>query len=163
MKKVLIFVTLLLAFSTTGLAQITKSGEDVQARSADAVQTVFVEPMVMETELVMVQGADKIGKITYTYRLRKKDYRKHFGGNLENLKAYTVYKASQEFGVDAIASSLFYFSMENNECTMVMTGFPIKYRKIRKADESDYGWMELLSPLPQVTPNAPVKKVFSKK
>lgn len=163
MKKVLILFAVLLAFSTSAMAQITRSGEDVQARSADAVQTVFVQPMVMETELVFVQDADEIGKVTYTYRLRKKDYRKHFGGNLENLKAYTVYKASQEYGVDAFASSLFYFKMENNDCTLVMTGFPVKYTKMRKASDSDYDWMELISPVPQLLSDTPVKRFRLKK
>ena len=158
MKKVLILFSVLLAFSSNALAQITRSEEVVQARSADAVQTVFVQPMVMETERVLVQGADEIGKVTYTYKLRKKDYRKHFGGTLENLKAYTVYKASQEYGVDAFAASLFYFKMENNDCLLVLTGFPIRYKKMRKATDPDYEWMGLLSPLPQIVTNAPVKR-----
>ena len=66
---------LLLAFSTGVKAQITRTGEDLQARSADAVQTVFVQPFVMETELLLVQGADEIGKVTYTYALSKKEFR----------------------------------------------------------------------------------------
>lgn len=157
MKHFFVFLAVLLAFSTSALAQITRTGEDLQARSADAVQTVFVQPMVMETEFVVVPGADEIGKVTYTYNLSKKDFRKHFGGNLENLKAYTVYKASKEFGVDAFAASLFYFKRENNDCTLVLTGFPVKYKKMRKAAASDYEWMGLLSPLPQITENAPVR------
>ena len=157
MKHFLLSLAVLLVFSATSLAQITRTGEDVQARSADAVQTVFVQPMVMETELVMVQGADELGKVTYTFNLTKNEFRKHFGNNLENLKAYTVYKASQEFGVDAFAATLFYFKRENKSCTLVLTGFPVKYKKMRKAASSDYDWMSLLSPLPQITENAPVK------
>ena len=157
MKHFLVFFAVLLAFSTSALAQITRTGEDVQARSADAVQTVFVQPMVMETELVQVPGADEIGKVTYTYNLTKNEYRKHFGGNLENLKAYTVYKASQEYGVDAFAATLFYFKRENKACTLVLTGFPVKYKRTRKAATSDYEWMGLLSPLPQIMDNTPVR------
>ena len=162
MKKALFLIGVLLAFSTSVKAQITKTGEDLQARSADAVQTVFVQPFVMETELLFVPGADEIGKVTYTYTLSRKEFRKHFGGNLENLKAYTVYKASQEYGADAIASSLFYFKRENNRCEIVMTGFPVKYKKFRHASEPDYEWMGLISPLPQVTENSPIR-IFRKK
>ena len=156
MKKALL-LGVLLALSICAKAQITRTGEDLQARSVDAVQTVFVQPFVMETELLMVPGADEIGKVTYTYDLSKKEFRKHFGGNLENLKSYTVYKASQEYGADAIAASLFYFKMENKQCKLVLTGFPVKYKKIRKATETDYDWMGLLTPLPQVTENTPVR------
>ena len=156
MKRVLLLLGVLLAFSTGVKAQITRTGEDLQARSADAVQTVFVQPFVMETELLQVPGADEIGKVTYTYALSKKEFRKHFGGSLENLKAYTVYKASQEFGADAFAASLFYFKRENTQCEIVLTGFPVKYKKIRKATEPDYEWMGLLTPLPQVTESTPV-------
>ena len=155
MKKVLILLAVLFAFSFNAMAQITTTGEDVQARSADAVQTVFVQPFVVETELVHVANADAVGKITYTYQFSKKEYRKHFGGNLENLKAYTVYKASKELGVDAFAASLFYFKKENNMCTMVLTGFPVRYVMMRKADESDYDWMSLVSPASQLSANSP--------
>ncbi len=162
MKKVLILFAVLFAFSTSALAQITTTGEDVQARSADAVQTVFVQPFVMETELIQVTGADAIGKVTYTYPLTKREYRKHFGSNLENLKAYAVYKASQEYGVDAFAASLFYFFKENNQYTLVLMGFPVKYKKMRKAADYDYDWMGLLSPLPQINTNAPVRIIHKK-
>lgn len=163
MKKVLVLFAVLMAFSSTALAQITRSGEDVQARSADAVQSVFVHPMVMETVPVLVQGADNTGKVTFTYRLRKRDYRKNFGGSLENLRAYTVYLASKEYGVDAFGGSLFFFTVENNECTMVMTGYPVKYTKMREASDSDLDWMSLVAPMPQSFNNVQTRRSLFKK
>ena len=163
MKKVLVLSAVLLAFSFSAFAQITRSGEDVQARSADAVQSVFVHPMVMESVPVQVPGADNSGKVTFVYRFKKKDYRKHFGGNLENLKAYTVYLASKEYGVDAFGGSLFFFTTENNDCTMVMTGYPVKYTKMREASDADLDWMSLVAPFPQSVTNTLSRRFHAKK
>ncbi len=119
--------------------------------------------MVMESVPVQVQGADNSGKVTFVYRFKKKDYRKHFGGNLENLKAYTVYLASKEYGVDAFGGSLFFFTTENNDCTMVMTGYPVKYTKMREASDADLDWMSLVAPFPQSVTNTPSRRFHAKK
>ena len=46
---------------------------------------------------------------------------------------------------------------------MVMTGYPVKYTKMREASDADLDWMSLVAPFPQSVTNTLSRRFHAKK
>ncbi len=141
MKKLILFLALILACIATTFAQKTTfKFREAQARAGDAVSDICVKPTVVEVKIL----EDK-GRIRDVFPLSKEEVEIAMNGNLANTRAWATYLATVKYDCDVIMGAT--FKVETDEKTggynVTVVGYPGVFVNWRTAKEEDYEWIRI--------------------
>lgn len=150
MKKSILLLMLSLCFSiaNTSFAQKTvtttrtTSYQNVQARMPQVLVQPLVKPLIAEVEVIT--GANT----TFTLPLWQQDI-DSLGKDLESTHNYGIFKFAEAENADMIVAATFDFHTskasegEKGDYTLVIHGFPAKFKKWSTVKPEDYEWMRI--------------------
>ncbi len=155
MKKFfLLTLFALLAWGGNAFAQkVDVEIQQQQSRLVEVFSRAYVKPVTVELKVLQTQvtsksnnQSDANGRISETYHLTKDEVEVSMGGQLGNVRAWAVYKAAEDYNVDAIVAATFNFRSNpenNNEYLITITGYVANFVNWKTATEADYEWIRM--------------------
>lgn len=141
MKKLFItFVAMVVCL--TGYAQKGNTEyrfRDTQARLLDVLSNAYVKPLTVE--LQVTSNARK----SFHLQLSKQEVEQDMQGDLENIRSYAVFQASQAWECDVVVAATFNVKT-NDEGTgyiVDVIGFPADFVNWKTATQTDYEWIKM--------------------
>ncbi len=139
MKKNLgiLFVAVICGVQAMAQSKVTQEFRNAQARVADGVAKVYVKPVVANVEVMN----NKV-RIKETYPLTLTEV-EGLGGNVENIRAYASYLASEKHGCDIILSPLYMIKndKDTNIYYVTVIGYPAKFVGWNDVKDEDWLWI----------------------
>lgn len=140
MVKVKRFAAVAFAALLCGGAWAQKTEVEVretQARVVDGYARAYVKPTTVE-----LQVGQRIQK---TYTLSEAEV-KGMKGDLINIRSFGLYKATTDFGADAIVAPTFFLENDHDHpgfYKLEVKGFAAKFVNWKTATPADYEWMRM--------------------
>lgn len=137
MKKALISV-LLAAILMVGCEQTRPVVREKQIRAAETQAGVITEPMVLEIESISAQTLTD----STVFNISMYNNTAQLNADLPEYKQYALEKFVFKSEFDMIVNTTFYTYTRNDsrELVVVVKGYGVKYKKMRKATPDDV-WM----------------------
>ncbi len=137
MKRTL-FVMMVLVMCTISYAQKTEFRfQATQARLLDVQSNAYVKPLTVELQVVSQKRVSEIIKLT------RQEVEQDMKGDLENIRSYAVYRASQIHDCDVIVAATFNVRTVDNGYEVNIIGYPANFVNWKTASQADYEWIKM--------------------
>lgn len=140
MKRILLFLSLVMFISSAALAQKKVTFRQSQARLAEPQMNVYVKPLIVDLRVINGQKRVDAGPFIF----EDADISGMTVGELTDLKTKALYDASRQLNADVIVAATFDVkSRENGKKGLEITvsGYPAVYAGWRPIEEKDYSWV----------------------
>ena len=127
----ILFATALMPIMLAGCRAYTY--EERGSRNIEPQHQVVTVPIVADVELLSAE------KITYKETFTKADME-----NVENYKYMALARAIKQYNADFLIGAMYDINYTNRRRTLevIVTGFPVKYKELRKATPEDQWFLD---------------------
>lgn len=137
MRKVFL-VSLLMSLSLICFGQKSEFRfQDTQARLLDVQSNAYVQPLTVELK---VKSQTRISEVI---PLTKQEVEGDMKGDLNNIRSYAVYRASQLHNCDVIVAATFNIRTAGDGYEVNIIGYPADFVNWRTATKDDYEWIRM--------------------
>jgi hypothetical protein len=127
-----------LAMCTISFAQKTEfKFQATQARLLDVMSNAYVKPLTVELQIISSKHVSEIIKLT------KQEVEQDMKGDLENVRSYAVYRASQLHDCDVIVAATFNIRTAGDGYEVNIIGYPANFVNWKTATQADYEWIQM--------------------
>ena len=133
-----VFMMIALAMCTISFAQKTEfKFQATQARLLDVMSNAYVKPLTVELQIISSKHVSEIIKLT------KQEVEQDMKGDLENVRSYAVYRASQLHDCDVIVAATFNIRTAGDGYEVNIIGYPANFVNWKTATQADYEWIQM--------------------
>ena len=133
-----ILTLFVLALCTLSYAQKTEFRfQDTQARLLDVTSNAYVKPLTVELQVLNTKRVSEIIKLT------KQEVEQDMKGDLNNIRSYAVYRASQLHDCDVIVAATFNIRTAEGGYEVNIIGYPANFVNWKTATQADYEWIKM--------------------
>jgi len=133
-----ILTLFVLALCTLSYAQKTEFRfQDTQARLLDVTSNAYVKPLTVELQVLNTKRVSEIIKLT------KQEVEQDMKGDLNNIRSYAVYRASQLHDCDVIVAATFNIRTADGGYEVNIIGYPANFVNWKTATQADYEWIKM--------------------
>ena len=126
-----VFMMIALAMCTISFAQKTEfKFQATQARLLDVMSNAYVKPLTVELQII-------------SSKLTKQEVEQDMKGDLENVRSYAVYRASQLHDCDVIVAATFNIRTAGDGYEVNIIGYPANFVNWKTATQADYEWIQM--------------------
>ena len=111
--------------------------QDTQARLLDVQSNAYVQPLTVELK---VKSQTRISEVI---PLTKQEVEGDMKGDLNNIRSYAVYRASQLHNCDVIVAATFNIRTAGDGYEVNIIGYPADFVNWRTATKDDYEWIRM--------------------
>jgi hypothetical protein len=127
-----------LAMCTISFAQKSEfKFQATQARLLDVMSNAYVKPLTVELQIISSKHVSEIIKLT------KQEVEQDMKGDLENVRSYAVYRASQLHDCDVIVAATFNIRTAGDGYEVNIIGYPANFVNWKTATQADYEWIQM--------------------
>ena len=127
-----------LAMCTISFAQKSEFRfQATQARLLDVMSNAYVKPLTVELQIISSKHVSEIIKLT------KQEVEQDMKGDLENVRSYAVYRASQLHDCDVIVAATFNIRTAGDGYEVNIIGYPANFVNWKTATQADYEWIQM--------------------
>ena len=131
-----VFLMIALAMCTISFAQKSEFRfQATQARLLDVMSNAYVKPMTVELQILKTKRVSEVIKLT------KQEVEQDMKGDLENIRSYAVYRASQIYDCDLIVAATFNIKTVPDGYEINIVGYPANFINWKTATPEDYEWI----------------------
>lgn len=132
------FVMLALMLCCASFAQKTEFRfQATQARLLDVQSNAYVKPLTVELQVVSQKRVSEIIKLT------RQEVEQDMKGDLDNIRSYAVYRASQLHNCDVIVAATFNVRTAGDGYEVNIIGYPANFVNWKTATQADYEWIRM--------------------
>ena len=133
-----VFLMIALAMCTISFAQKSEfKFQATQARLLDVMSNAYVKPLTVELQIISSKHVSEIIKLT------KQEVEQDMKGDLENVRSYAVYRASQLHDCDVIVAATFNIRTAGDGYEVNIIGYPANFVNWKTATQADYEWIQM--------------------
>lgn len=137
MKRSLLLV-FTIAMSLFCYAQKTEFRfQDTQARLLDVTSNAYVKPLTVELKVLTNKRVSEIIKLT------RQEVEQDMKGDLNNIRSFAVYRASQLHDCDVIVAATFNVRTAGEGYEVNIIGYPANFVNWQTATQADYEWIKM--------------------
>lgn len=137
MKRTL-FIVMALVTCTVSFAQKSEFRfQATQARLLDVMSNAYVKPLTVELQVISQKRVSEVIKLT------KQEVEQDMKGDLENIRSYVVYRASQMHDCDVIVAATFNIRTAGDGYEVNIIGYPANFVNWKTATPEDYEWIKI--------------------
>lgn len=111
--------------------------QDTQARLLDVNSNAYVKPLTVELKVLTTTRVSEIIKLT------KQEVELDMKGDLNNIRSYAVYRASQLHNCDVIVAATFNVRTADGGYEVNIIGYPANFVNWKTATQADYEWIKM--------------------
>lgn len=110
-----------------------------QARLLDVMSNAYVKPLTVELKVLNTKRISEVIKLT------KQEVEQDMKGDLDNIRSYAVYRASQIHDCDVIVAATFNVKTSNDGTgyEVNVIGYPANFVNWKTATSEDYEWIKM--------------------
>ena len=108
-----------------------------QARLLDVMSNAYVKPLTVELQVISQKRVSEVIKLT------KQEVEQDMKGDLENIRSYVVYRASQMHDCDVIVAATFNIRTAGDGYEVNIIGYPANFVNWKTATPEDYEWIKI--------------------
>lgn len=137
MKKTLFMMMALVMCSVSYAQKKEFSFQATQARLLDVQSNAYVKPLTVELQVISQKRVSEIIKLT------KQEVEQDMRGDLDNIRSYAVYRASQLHDCDVIVAATFNVRTAGDGYEVNIIGYPANFVNWKTATQADYEWIKM--------------------
>ena len=108
-----------------------------QARLLDVMSNAYVKPLTVELHVISQKRISEIIKLT------RQEVEQDMKGDLDNIRSYAVYRASQLHDCDVIVAATFNVRTAGDGYEVNIIGNPANFVNWKTATQADYEWIRM--------------------
>lgn len=137
MKKTLLLLFAVVACAVGHAQKSEFRFQDTQARLLDVNSNAYVKPLVVELQVISNKRVSEVIKLT------KQEVEQDMKGDLNNMRSFAVYRASQLHNCDVIVAATFNVRTATDGYEVNIIGYPANFVNWRTATQADYEWIRM--------------------
>ncbi len=111
--------------------------QDTQARLLDVTSNAYVKPLTVELKVLTNKRVSEIIKLT------RQEVEQDMKGDLNNIRSFAVYRASQLHDCDVIVAATFNVRTAGEGYEVNIIGYPANFVNWQTATQADYEWIKM--------------------
>lgn len=137
MKKYLLLLLGMVTFAESYAQKTEFRFQDTQARLLDVSSNAYVKPLTVELQVLTKE------RISEIIPLNRQEVEQDMKGDLNNIRSYAVYRASQIHNCDVIVAATFNIRTAGGGYEVNIIGYPANFVNWKTATQADYEWIRM--------------------